>query len=972
MIKKTLKFALACIMALGSMHADAKDVYGFMTGNGSDGEIPIGMYKFDTSTMTNELLTSATYQFWGGAYAGDKYLLILSDDAQGYLTEGLCRYDIDTKELSFRYAQQPYQCSDLTYDYSTATLYGVMTHSTGESVKPRLISINAADGSYTKVAELKKNVTALACTYFGDLYAMGGDGCLYTMDKTNGDLTLVGNTGITASTKEAQSMEFDRATGELYWTGLDQNDFTFFCQLNPLTGEVIERKSPADNALIVGLHIPFTVAESGAPAKPQNLKAARGAGGKVTLSWTNPGTTYGGATLSGALTKVEVWRGATLAGTITDAQAGQEQEFTDAEAATAEGRTRYVVYAYNSVGRGEGASAVVIAGDDTPTAVTGLTATPEGNGARLAWTAPTTGKNGGTITPENLTYTITRQHDGKVLGEVKTTSFTDNTISAAGYYSWSVTCKNATGESDAAQSALTEAGPAVRLPYTADFGTAAGRAQWLVQDNNADGNTWTAGLDGFTYNTSYTNSGDDDLLSVTMHLKKGVTYKTVYDILAPNIYSHEHFKLSLQGNGATKVIEDLDNFTTEGFSDPETRTAKFTVDEDGDYKFRLSALSESGMFMIKISAFSVAPEGTGLLQIQSIKTNCDDNIMKAGKSAEITVKAKNTGDKAVANYTVTLADKAGNTVASRTVESAVEPGAECSQSLSFTPQHKGDTTLVVTVAAADGEKGASDSKEVTFRVAGANETLTTMGGKDFNTDFPFWFGGYAYSYAQAIYKSEETGGKAGDITDIEYDYSNDGDALADKHIKVFLCNTANQSVEDGWIAETDMTLAADTTVTFENGDHTLLLHLKAPFGYTGGNLCIMTQNIESGKSDKISFYATGSDGIRTAIYNGETPDVDLSKVQGSTYLNYVRLTMVPGTASAIGGTHAGSGLGIALSGAIVTASKAADITVSNIAGSTVACKHGAKTVNLSGMPSGIYIVKAEAGNEKVVKKVVVK
>ena len=109
----------------------AKDVYGFMTGNGSDGDVPIGMYKYDTAGGAPELLTSLTYQFWGGTFADGKYMMILSDDASGYLTEGLCTYDLNTKEIKLRYSQQPYQCSDLTYDYSTSSLYGVMIKSGG-------------------------------------------------------------------------------------------------------------------------------------------------------------------------------------------------------------------------------------------------------------------------------------------------------------------------------------------------------------------------------------------------------------------------------------------------------------------------------------------------------------------------------------------------------------------------------------------------------------------------------------------------------------------------------------------------------------------------------------------------------------------------------------------------------------------------------------------------------------------------
>lgn len=963
---------MACLALMCTLHAGAKDVYGFMTGNSSDGEIPIGMYKMDTATMKSELLTSLMYQFWGGAYAGDKYMLILSDDAQGYLTEGLCKYDIDTKNLTLRYAQQPYQCADLTYDYSTATLYGIMNKSMGEDITPRLITINTTDGSYAKVAELKNKLTAVACTYFGDMYAMGADGTLYTLDKANGDLAAVGNTGIKAKTSEAQSMEFDRSTGELYWTGLDENDYTFFCRINPATGEVLEHKKPVNNALIAGLYIPFTVAESGAPAKPQNLTASIGDDGKVSLTWTNPATTYGGEALAGQLDKVEIWRGGTLVATLNGTNAGEEQHYTDDLGSTNSGKTRYVVYAYNSVGRGEGASTLVMAGEDAPAAVANLTAENGADGVRLTWTAPTTGKNGGSIKPENLSYTITRQPDGKELGTVTETSFTDNTIAATAYYTWSVVCKNATGESDAATTAATEAGTAVEPPYKADFETTLGKAQWLVQDNNADGSTWTAGMDGFTYNASFTNKADDNLLSVGMHLQKGMQYTVSYDIYAPSIGTTEHFRLSLLGNGGEQVIEDLDNFATEGFSDPETRTATFSVEADGDYHFCLSALSDADMFLIGIKAFSVLKENTSALQIKGVKTDADFDIMKAGESTALTVTTKNTGSTTIEKYALTLADKQGNVVETRTVEKALEPGAEDEQTINFTPTHKGDTTLVATVKTVDGDNSGEDSLELTYRAIASNETLHEMGGKDCSTDFPFWFGGYAYSYAQAIYTAEEVGKKPGKIVDMEYDYSNVGDALEGKHLKVYLLNTTSSDITKGWIDEEDMTLVVDTTLTLAHGDHTLLLHLKEPFAYTGNNLCVMTQNINGGLSESIAFYAQKTLLARTAIYNGDEPEVDFSKVQGAARLNYVRLTMSPDKETAVGGIADNGGLGIATMGNVIATSKAADITVTDISGKTVACKHNATMLDMGGKAAGIYIVKADANGVKAVKKVVVR
>ena len=973
MIDKTSKLfrlLLLCLLMSTFSVAHAKEVYGFMTGNGSDGEVPIGMYKFDTDALQPQLLSSLMYSFWGGAYVGDKYLMILSDDATGYLTEGLCAYDLESNALQLRYAQQPYQCSDLTYDYSTATLYGVMVKNTGEEVTPRLIKIDTQTGSYTKVATLDKKIVAIASTYFGDLYAMSAEGSLYEMNKSTGELTLLGSTGLKTSTSEAQSMEFDRATGELYWAGLDENNYTFFCQIDPTNGAIIKRNQLDNNSLIVGLHIPFVVAEAAAPAKPQNLQATMGDQG-TTLTWTNPTTTYDGQSLQ-AITKVEVWRNNTLIKTFDQAEVGQAMTYTDADA-DVNGHVRYIVYAYNETGKGEGASVKVMLGEDVPNVVTALTAQKQGDNVLLTWSAPTNGKNGGNITPDHLTYNVTRQPDGKVFADLKTTQFTDDLSSQqACYYTWQVTCKNDVGESDAVQTSPLVAGQSIVPPYTLDFEGTLWRNQWLVVDHNADGNTWSTQGDFFVYNTSYTNAADDSLVSVPFHLQANTPYIIRYDILAPNFFSAEHFRLSLKGNTGEQVLEDLDQFTTSDYSTPESRNVPFEVTEEGDYQLCMAALSDAGQFMIKISAFSVEAELETDLAVTDLTT---EGQLRQGEAATFKVNVKNVGSEAASSYLVKLLDANNQVLASKTVDETLDNNSSKVVTLSYTPSTLGLLTLKATVSATDDNNAVNDTVTSQFNVLGADESIVEMGGTDYYTDFPFWFSGYQYNYAQALYLKDEVGGEAGEILQLQYDYVNNGKALTDKAIKIYMANTDQRDVTSGWIAQDDMTLVLDTAVTFLAGEHTLTLPLHTPFVYTGSNLCIMTQKIDNEQTDDVYFFATATDDPRTALYNGDEAEVVLSSVMASARLNQVRLiknTHVPASIHHAVGAANGLKLLVAPTRVSVEGETAVRFTLTDLCGKTIQRLPHAHSISLEGLAPGLYLVTATLKGEQTVVKVVVR
>ncbi len=952
---------LAAILSFaGAIEGNSKDVYGFMTGNSAeDGSVPIGMFKYDTANYIPVELKQLSYSFWGGAYADGKYYMILSDDYSGYIPEGLCTFDIENAELQLRYSQQNYQCADLTYDYSTGTMYGVQIKNGGEAIQSQLITIDLEDGRRTVIGKLSQNLQAIACDYYGIMLGIGSDGILYDIDKTNGKLARIGQTGIKASTVERQSLEFDRASGQLYWSGLDNQDDAFLAELNPATGEPVSKTILYDNSLIVGLHIPFKIAADDAPAKPVGLTASSD-GSSVTLNWANPSLTFDGRPLSSELTKVEVLRGTSVIHTETNVKKGESMNFTDSDAS---GMCRYYVFAYNEAGRGEGASIALMAGEDIPTDVTDLTARKEGSSAIIEWKAPETGQNGGMIKPENLTYTVIRQPGNVSFENISGTSFTDSDFDNKCYYKWTVIAENKSGKSEGVTSNTVEAGEPLTLPFSTAMQSDLERAQWRIDDANGDGNTWVANNDGgYTYLTSWTNTAEDHLISVSFALQSGKKYVADYTISAPEMFSSENFTLSLQGENGETILDELNNYTNNA---PETRRVSFTVETDGEYRFDMAALSFPGQWLITISSFSLRED---IATDAAIKSFTAPGYLKKDEACDFVAKVKNMGSETLGTYTVNITDEDNNVIAEKTVTDPLEPSKESDIVLSVILPKSGTVTLSAHVSVNGDAVTDNNVMTSTFTVLDSNETYIEAGGKDALTNYPFWFEGYSFCYAQTVYLKEEIGIENVEITQLNYAYNNMGDAITGKNIKVYMANTMHGSVLDGWMESSAMELVFDGAVDFVTGENTLTLNLAKPFKYTGNNICVLCEKENDATTGNIGFHAQICDEVRTAIYNSDIAGVSLSGVKGATRLNYIKmLTRNPGT-SEIENIGTDNDSLIRLVGRTLIADTESDFTVRDLSGRTVADASGVFSLALDHLHAGIYIIEAHTDGQKCVRK----
>lgn len=252
--------------------------------------------------------------------------------------------------------------------------------------------------------------------------------------------------------------------------------------------------------VLASIHAPSAVTQA--------VASAQGAERLVSLSFTAPTTDIEGKSLS-EITQITVRRTSddTLIQTFTDVQPGQSVSLTDTP--STDGMTTYAITASNSHGAGLVRTLQVYVGYDVPSTVgdVRLTATDDGL-VTLSWSAPTVGKNGGTVNQSGMKYII-----GNVGGaSSKTATTTETTYTeqltlteGSQKLAWySITPQNAQGKGTAAQTDTVAVGKPYTLPYAESFASRSlDKGPWYTV--NSDVAEWNLMQFG-----TYANAADDD------------------------------------------------------------------------------------------------------------------------------------------------------------------------------------------------------------------------------------------------------------------------------------------------------------------------------------------------------------------------------------------------------------------------------------------------------------------------------
>lgn len=972
-------------LVIKKANGTTKTAYGVLGFDLTDGNMLNGLVSFPFTEGARFSLVKyfgdANHDVTAGAYAERYYYAELTQTdltTQKMIPVELIRYDIekDVTESVGELSGYTSHINDMSYDYSTKTMYAI---SVLNDAYTQLFTIDLNTAESKLVADLDRRFFTLACTYEGQLYGISFEGDLCKIDKTNGNVTVVGATGWHPT--YYQSMEFDHSDETLYWAanlmgGTDFDDCIATVDIN--TGAAQTVAAVGNSPQIAGLYVPFAASEKGTPSAVSDFECVPGANGATTVAlyWMNPTQTFDGKELT-ALTDIKVYRDRELIKTFENPEIGEEMSYTDDLGDVKGGYHFYSVVASNSVGEGAEEKVRIFVGRDIPADITTLTLQHDGyDKAVISWNQPELGPNGGYVDASSLSYKVVRKPDGRVIADgLKQTTVSDENISPVGQYSYSVVASNADGESNAVETETRVFGPAYSMPVTFDFTAFDADNSWTVMDANKDGYAWmwtkvSSGDRVMGHQASSTAASDDWLISYYMPFEKDATYRAEMELHA---YSADKLEFALLDEMYTvKPAQVLDTVTIKGNRDKQRIGVVFKAESDGYKNLGIHALSPMRADWLEV--FNLSVKKAEKSNLAAVSISGPDKPM-AKKESVYTVRVENRGtDKAYA-YRVTLVDKNGEELNHKDVAVTLNSGEYADVEVAWTPQ-VADTTAVCGVVRTWPDDEYADDNTTDYMTVIVREAfdgdVVAIGLESSATasSSPFDLSNQ-YAAALNIYSADEIGEnkdmliqKLAWTYDALYQYS-DVETIP---VRIYLANTDLTNTKDGWIPEEQLTLVYDgiTSIAQKTTGGDMTIALDEPFKYEAGkNLAVLTAVNCDTYCPYVSFRQYISPLEGNAAYEWGSYYAkqwfDFTQVGHQNYYSRTASIMIYMTDAQTNG----------ITSANTAAVAGTAYTVSDVAGRVVATGVFSEqgTVNTSGLQRGVYVVSYKVDGKRQAMKI---
>lgn len=532
---------------------------------------------------------------------------------------------------------------------------------------------------------------------------------------------------------------------------------------------------------------------------------------------------------------------------------------------------------YNELGGGR-YSKTIVCGYDAPADVLNPNLTIENRQATITWNAPEKGLYddfGSVFDKSDITYTVIRDIDGKVVAEdITETTATDTELyDEILTYTYTIYAKSHGNANRGTKTNSVSAGIYMPMPYVNTFTNATDLDGWTIYNLNNDGTakTWQYNSIQGILVCSGTSGCDDWIMSPSFEFKTDSLYMLSYQLRVP--YETASMKTTM-GTGVkvedqTIIIDDLYNFETEV---TETKRYYITPEKNGYYNF---GLHDYGVEMsnicidtliVKAIAPIVAPDSVAAVNF------VPDAAGALGGTFTFTLPSKSIDGKQISELTkVTIYDLKGNALATKT---DVRPGEQVTLQVKAA---KGFNTYSIVAANANGEGRPMDiTKYVGPDVPKPITDLKTCWGEEQNIALLSWtnptegvHGGYVdpANFKYTIYKYDvqdwPTDTKLGETTgesEVEIQIM---DASEEQEQYVFSVTVSNEEgesdyVRSGLVMGTPYTLPYNEAFTEVGIDH-------APY-LLGAGINNQTWTIDPGYYNaKIQPY--GQDGAQLLCLN---------------------------------------------------------------------------------------------------------
>ncbi|MDD7317155.1 MAG: choice-of-anchor J domain-containing protein [Prevotellaceae bacterium] len=608
----------------------------------SGGEKKYGLYDF--TAMANPVLTPfKTSEYLnangGGAYYDGKLHYINFEDTWGAIFTYYYEVDMTTGEMSS--GESIYNlgllATDIDYDPVEQRVVGCFMNEDLETYA--LAEVNYETKTKRIVKQLDEPYMAVAFNGSGELYAINLSGNLLKIDKTNGEETLVGFTGIRLY-DTYQSAAFDRQTGTLYWAAVPENGETGIYTVDLTTGKANLIDNFPDNEQVVCLTVLPPQPAKDAPAAISDFKADFGTVGSNDgmISFTLPVRTVDDKPLAGTLSwKVNVNGETLLTGT------GQPGQSVNKPVRLSTGNKLFTVSTSNAVGTSAETSMNTYVGYDTPItpANVQLTYMAADKKVKLSWDASTIGSHNGYVDKNQLTYSIVRYPAGDTLAVKlkETTAIIDAPTGAQQITNYGVIAVNGTAQSYPGISNSMMLGDGLPVPYEETFDDASSFNGFTVVNTNNDDKMWQyfEEENSAICPASIWEDNNDWLITPFIHLDSHYAYTLSFDVKA-SMYSYPpEFDVAM-GMAEDKLTTSLIPTTTVTWSSYKKASSVIKVSDTGDYLFGIHCTTKVNQFHLLVDNIKV--EVLANIEAPDSITNLTVKNHNDGKAkAEITFKA---------------------------------------------------------------------------------------------------------------------------------------------------------------------------------------------------------------------------------------------------------------------------------------------------------------------------------------------
>lgn len=173
---------------------------------------------FDDADPNGEgggLAQSEVYELHSGEYY-DGLLYACANEIDGSDTYFVV-FDTNDNYSIVWSAPMSYDLRDMAFDYTEGVMYAVggQLNASGDN----LFAVDIDTGDCYLIGATAEELVALACLSDGTIVGVGVSGTFYHIDKTDGTLEAMGDTGYPS--RGYQSMAYDHNTGNLYWAQLN-------------------------------------------------------------------------------------------------------------------------------------------------------------------------------------------------------------------------------------------------------------------------------------------------------------------------------------------------------------------------------------------------------------------------------------------------------------------------------------------------------------------------------------------------------------------------------------------------------------------------------------------------------------------------------------------------------------------------------------------------------------------------------